>query len=43
MPEMDGFTLAKEIRQIDKLVPILFIVLFVFFFFFVRHLVTVFI
>jgi DNA-binding response OmpR family regulator len=25
MPEMDGFTLAKEIRQIDKLVPILFL------------------
>jgi DNA-binding response OmpR family regulator len=25
MPEMDGFTLAKEIRQIDKKVPILFL------------------
>ena len=25
MPEMDGFTLAKEIREIDKKVPILFL------------------
>lgn len=25
MPEMDGFTLAKEIRHIDKKVPILFL------------------
>jgi two-component system OmpR family response regulator len=25
MPEMDGFTLAKEIREIDKHVPILFL------------------
>jgi DNA-binding response OmpR family regulator len=25
MPEMDGFTLAKEIREIDKQVPILFL------------------
>ncbi len=25
MPVMDGFTLAKEIRQIDKIVPILFL------------------
>lgn len=25
MPEMDGFTLAKEIREIDKTVPILFL------------------
>lgn len=25
MPEMDGFTLAKEIRELDKKVPILFL------------------
>tara|TARA_R110002072_G_scaffold301227_1_gene480575 strand:+ start:2254 stop:2943 length:690 start_codon:yes stop_codon:yes gene_type:complete len=25
MPEMDGFTLAKEIREIDKKIPILFL------------------
>jgi DNA-binding response OmpR family regulator len=25
MPEMDGFTLAKEIREIDKQIPILFL------------------
>jgi DNA-binding response OmpR family regulator len=25
MPEMDGFTLAKEIREVDKKVPILFL------------------
>ena len=25
MPEMDGFTLAKEVREIDKKVPILFL------------------
>lgn len=25
MPEMDGFTLAKEIREIDKKVPVLFL------------------
>src|SRR3989338_6190236 len=25
MPEMDGFTLAREIREIDKQVPILFL------------------
>ena len=25
MPEMDGFTLAKEIREIDKQVPVLFL------------------
>jgi len=25
MPEMDGFTLAKEIREIDKAIPILFL------------------
>lgn len=25
MPEMDGFTLAKEIREIDKKVPIIFL------------------
>lgn len=25
MPEMDGFTLAKEIRQVDKKIPILFL------------------
>ncbi len=25
MPEMDGFTLAKEIREIDKNIPILFL------------------
>ncbi|MDP4798366.1 MAG: response regulator transcription factor, partial [Crocinitomicaceae bacterium] len=25
MPEMDGFTLAKEIREIDRKVPILFL------------------
>ena len=25
MPEMDGFTLAKEIREIDKATPILFL------------------
>jgi DNA-binding response OmpR family regulator len=25
MPEMDGFSLAKEIREIDKTVPILFL------------------
>jgi len=25
MPEMDGFTLAKEIREIDKVIPILFL------------------
>lgn len=25
MPEMDGFTLAKEVREIDKQVPILFL------------------
>ncbi|MFM7300848.1 MAG: response regulator transcription factor [Crocinitomicaceae bacterium] len=25
MPEMDGFTLAKEIREIDKTIPILFL------------------
>jgi DNA-binding response OmpR family regulator len=25
MPEMDGFTLAKEIRQIDKRIPIIFL------------------
>lgn len=25
MPEMDGFTLAKEVREIDKKIPILFL------------------
>lgn len=25
MPEMDGFTLAKEIREVDKKIPILFL------------------
>ena len=25
MPEMDGFTLAKEIREVDKTTPILFL------------------
>ena len=25
MPEMDGFTLAKEIREVDKKVPVLFL------------------
>ena len=25
MPEMDGFTLAKEIREIDKKIPVLFL------------------
>ena len=25
MPEMDGFTLAKEIRELDKRIPILFL------------------
>ena len=25
MPEMDGFTLAKEVRELDKNIPILFL------------------